>query len=363
MVKIAVLSPNNCNFDTESLSNLILPLVYTSLSKTDTKRLIGKLNAYIEDVISPYIEFAEIDRGDDCDFMENICKHFMPDSTDNIATGDLSFSTKHGYVDIYHAKPNIPIKYKDDSTFCPDFNSIASICSIGHIIIHNKCVMLAYGYTSNGDLEMTNISMKDIVRIIRRRYINTAVCITPNKIQKYYYQNKDYLIRSIFNCSETDINLIETHSFTLYGFNLIFRYGVSDIPNKICTRLANKPINGTCIIFSTINGKNNDNISIAEIEKIDAISYGPLVNRDRNLTGNIDESDKTKNCYELYHKYSNLIKLFAVREKKCDCCDKIFPSLSLCSKCYRARYCGVECQKSHYSKHKFECLRDHDNDS
>ncbi|KAJ3484461.1 hypothetical protein NLI96_g5628 [Meripilus lineatus] len=45
----------------------------------------------------------------------------------------------------------------------------------------------------------------------------------------------------------------------------------------------------------------------------------------------------------------------ALAEKKCNSCGKEGVSLKQCGKCHSARYCSVECQRSHWRTHKKTC--------
>ena len=42
--------------------------------------------------------------------------------------------------------------------------------------------------------------------------------------------------------------------------------------------------------------------------------------------------------------------------EKCDSCDATGCKLMNCSRCSHAKYCSKECQRSHYSEHKTDCI-------
>lgn len=275
---IALIKNNKCYFD--DIEKYANPLLYKLDSNEQRTVIKSKLNEYIWDVISPYITFINVTTDTICDIL---CEHISKSSDANIR--DLFFHTEGSYST---PKCFLEIVYGQDiknttNNITQSINNLACLFSLKHTVIENDAILIAnkFDSTQYHCVSLISICKNDILRIIRRRFMHTAIFIRNNQIEKYYYQDPQYLVFTLFNLSKDDN--INTCYFTHMKYNLVYLFKQSDDNNKIneiATRIYGKYIfRGDILILHELENNIYSNLSISEIKNIDAVSYGHTKNR------------------------------------------------------------------------------------
>ncbi|AUV58515.1 zinc finger domain-containing protein [Bandra megavirus] len=365
MVKIAVIKKNQINFT--DMEKYALPLLYQYHDDNTRSTLKNKINDYISEVISPYIEFIEVDQ----DLLTNICnqltKNFINRQPDEFFYHtEASYASPKVYLEMMYCQPI----WKDSVVDQSDINNLACLFSLKHNVINYNCVIIANKYTDNDiGITISDVSIQDILRVIRRRFFFTASLIKDNDIIKYYYQNPAYLVSQIFGL-DADAK-IEKLSVGLLKYNLNF-YSQQDknkYINQIATRINGLyRLYGDVIVLHEFEENVYTNISIHEIKRLNVLSYGRLYDRqlkdheihdemvqDVDPEGKEIEKKKTPN-WSKYIIVNNRMLEWNKHKTECINCQNIMKKVIICDKCYRVKFCSVNCQQEFSSYHSDECI-------
>jgi len=113
---------------------------------------------------------------------------------------------------------------------------------------------------SDNFLHLVNITSKDIIKVILKKYVNCCIEIDENnELKKHLFFNFEHLITKIFPSmiirkdQETGNSdcLCNVETINIFGWNLIIiSLNESKVINSQLTRLLQKRIYGKCLIFS-----------------------------------------------------------------------------------------------------------------
>lgn len=375
MIKIAVIKKNQCKFD--RLEEFIAPLLYRKIDRDERHLLKQKLNNYLWSIIEPYVSFIDIDCSDGSDFnqkfLETVCCQ-MAECFEGRNVDDLyyhteaSYSFPKKYIELMRCQP-LWGDYIPNNVL--NVNSIGCFFSLKHTFIENTCVIIAnkYDLTAKKFAIIDSINAEDILRVIRRRFYFSSAVIKNNKISKYYYQDPKYLIQEMYGLTEKDN--IEHFSFNLLKYNLIYYFQNDKMKytNEIATRISGTDrFYGDVIVLHEMEENIYANLSIRELKRLNVLTYGKL--SDRNLVPNeehsietmsIDEngkeiSDKTIPLWSRYIVIDNRINQWQHTKNKCIYCKDTIITPITCPKCFRAKYCSVNCIDKYNNDHQKECI-------
>jgi hypothetical protein len=369
MPQIALIKKNRCQFD--RLEEFAVPLLYTSHSEKNRLELKTKLNDYLWSVIEPYIQFINIDPTED--FMThcvmNLISDFAGTTPDHFFYHtEPSFSSPKRFLEIIHCQP-LWQDYKHGEL--ENINNLGCLASLKHTVIENDVIIMAnkYDLSSPYYTQITDITKSDILRIIRRRFIMTAILIKTDQIVKYYYQNPSYLVSKVFNMDPND--RIERLPFNLMKYNLVayFKHEKTKPVNPIATRInGHFRLHGDVLILHELEDKIYGNLSVAEIAKLEALSYGRLYDRqpteEETYTLPTVEADEEGNPVEkktipIWSRYITVQRRLLNRQAQgdlCINCDKKLSHSITCDRCYRVKFCSSQCQREYGNFHYDDCI-------
>ena len=370
-ISIAVIRKNRCSFD--NLEQYLRPLLYVKLDPQTKLELRKKLDDYIWDTISPFIEF--IDVSDVNDFITNACIRTTEDFPDRKPDTDFYFHTESSYsfpkryIELFHAQPLWKDYVEAQES---NMNNIGCFFSLKHTVIENTCIIIANGYNINSQQPIVPVSItkEDIIRVIRRRFYFSGIVIESNIMTKYYYQDPIILVSKIFNIgSDDNIQMLNT-DLLKYNLKFFFMYNKEGDINKIATRINGSfRLYGKAIMICENDPNVYVNLSMREAKRLNVMAYGRMC--DRNVSDNevkmqdtvgigLDGNVEEKKTPALWNKYILMEKrMDKWRNNKhiCVYCNVNVDNKSLiCTKCYRVRYCSKQCQTDFKSYHDDECI-------
>jgi hypothetical protein len=365
MVVVALIKKNRCNFD--DIEQYAEPLLYRLLDQSVRTTLKARLNEYLWSVVEPFIEFIDI--GDDQETMqtkmsENLASpHGHKQMDELFYHGEMSYTFPKRVMEVMYAEP-VWEDYVDN--WEENMNNIASLFSLKHTVIQfNSIIMTSiYDLSAPKYLSLTSTTKEDILRVIRRRYFNTAVVIRNNAIDKYYYQDPKYLVKTVFNLNDTDN--IEHLSFTHLKYNLVYycQNNPNEYVNSIATRICGlRAIHGDVVMLHEMEEDIFANISVREAKRLNVLSYGAssehvlqpeeLVEQTEHVVENGEEKEKKVSPFwSRYIVAERRMKLWQLKKNKCMACQNEISIVFTCQKCFRMKYCSEECIRTHVS----DCL-------
>lgn len=369
MVTIAIIKKNRCHF--EQMEKYALPLLYKNLPEEERFRLKSEINEYIWSEIGPYVKFIDLDKTDD--FITSVCSNLtsvfpdkQPDQFFYHTEGSYSFPKK--YIEFIYCQPTF--EYIDSEI--DNMNNIGCYLSLKHNVVENNVVVFANKYDLNNKnfVALDSITKEDLIRIIRRRYFQTAVLVTiDNQMIKYYYQNPTYLITQVFGLTEKDSIEKLVFSHLKYNFVLYFQQNTESKINKIATRInGTNRLYGNVLFLHEMEENIFANLSIHEMRRINVLSYGRMYDRKlkeeeihtiTNFGPNEKGEETEKKVTPYWSRYiviNNRMNKWAENKNKCINCLSDMTNPITCSKCYRVKFCSVKCQKEFSTYHNEECL-------
>jgi hypothetical protein len=342
-------------------------------SNEEMIRLNTTINDYIWSTIEPYVSFIEAQTPEK--LIEDSCVRIVKDvdgneqkSTDyyNFHT-ESSYTSEKRHLEIIFATPNL-----EEKKATLKLNAYGCLCSLSHTIVENNCILLANEYDisspSTKYLKLTSITKDDLVRVIRRRYFYSAVLIKDNQMCKYYYQNPQYLVKTIFeHDEEKDLQVTPTNilKYQLRMIHRDFKKNSNQYLNQIATRIAGKTrLYGDILILNMIDENVYYNISIHELRRLNVLSYGRIYDRQLKseedselgnlLTGQSNQRQIYMSRYVLLHRR---MKIYHEKLKnRCHYCEKLVETPITCTGCYRFKYCSNSCLKDDQGAHKDDCI-------
>jgi len=342
-MKIAKIEKNEFNLD--ELEGYLYPLLYTPWKDKGYYPLREKLHSYLSLVISPFVTIIDIDPAD----LLSIAVEFISNAYPNREEKEIFYQTQRSYaspkrlIELIFGKPTWG-DFPEENTH---INQIGCFCSLNHTYIENRCIILANKYEplTTGKtmpvVQITDISLLDIVNIIKKRYYTSSVLITPSGIAKYYYQKVEYLTRVIYSGS------VERVDLTFCGYQLVFYYQENGEINQMATRICGRRLSGNVLAIHQVEEDIYANLSLQEIRKLDSLSYRPPDIQ-------IREFDNP------WAKYSYLEGELERRRRggeKCAYCAEKLERGYLCPQCYRVKYCSPLCIKNSKETHQNVCLK------
>jgi len=347
---IAIIKKNKIQFD--NLGEYVTPLLYEKHTKTKRQEIKESINNYIWSRIEQHILFVDVH--DQNEFYECLAKEAQlnfPDHCPSECTyfTENSYSTPNNLYEIVYWKPSWN-DYVNSSKDITIMNDIGCLANLSHNIIENSCVIISNKYDLNKpkNIDMTNITKNDIIKIIKRRYFQTAILIEEKSLTKYYFQDLKYLVNKLFDTDNIDI-----YPFTNLDFNLKFYFNknATQYVNQIATRINGKHrIYGKTLVVHEMDENIYTNIGIKEIKRLNVLSFSVLQNRETN---NDDDNE-----IPFWNKYIILVKKlneWNLCKNKCISCGNQNSKIT-CDRCYRVQYCSDICYDNYKDIHIKECL-------
>jgi hypothetical protein len=353
-VQIALITPNKITFD--RISEYVKPMIDVILDDEERSYLKSRLNEYIWDEIKEYVQFKSINPLELQDeIVDHVVKSF-PYFTNQYQFEQLLFETE-----TTHCTPKKVYQFVHAINLIPDSvpmepNSIGSYIHLfdSNEINHN-IVLMAFDYASSqSHVRLASFGRDDIVRLIRRRCIRTAILIRQNDVKKIYYEYPYSMIKSIWNVKDEQAG-IQKISTVMLKYNLSF-YSQSLLntdlyANEMATRLnAIKPIHGECIVVHELDENVYTNLSQHEFRRLNVLAYGSdadrLIKSEEILSQDVSDDPAKKPI--IWNKFvitSERIKLWNDKKKVCFWCSKkmILDNIYKCEKCWRIRCCSAQC--------------------
>lgn len=368
MINIALIRKNNCSF--EKIGDYASQLLYRSYNKKNDRHIKQSIDNYIWNIVEPYITFIEIDANH---FLDESVSYLAQDFENRVIDKDFyihcetSYSFPKKCIEIMYCDPTWK-EYVKHQEF--NMNKLSCLFSLDHHIIENNCIVYSNNYDVNSPdtkyVKLSSITKNDIIRMIRRRFYQSAIIARNNSYEKYYYQRHDYLIMSVFGLSNTD--KIEKLSTSLIRYNLVFyfKYDKKLPVNESATRINGAfRLYGDVVVIHEISENIGANLSIAEIRKLDELSYGRLYDRELKNNEAITESRevfedgkiKSKEIIPFWSRYMLVESRIKTSKKdKCIYCGEPSKPEFNCTKCYRVQYCCTQCVRDFKNYHDDECI-------
>lgn len=384
--QIALIRKNTLTFD--QMTEYVVPLLYRKLGD-EKKELRDKLNDYIWSIIGEFVIFATVD---EYSFMDCVADHILKGlqnhSYDEIFFHvDRTFSTPKKALEFCYGTSlqSTYVKNKEEN-----LNDYGCLLSIPHHIIENSCVLYGLNYDLNSDtlVKLSTVDKMDLIRIIKRRYFFSAILLKKvldektNKYsdvtEKYYYQNPQVLVNEVFQLTEENPT-IEKLKVSIFKYNLVFYFkqDKTNYVNDIATRINGAYIiRGDVLILHEMEENIYTNISLRELKRINVLSYGRLYDREikpdedvecndiavpADLPPNTNEEDVKNHIQarQMWTKYIVVEKRMMKRKSQGDVCSFCYKKIIkpvVCQRCFRARYCSVECETDNKSPHYDDCI-------
>lgn len=382
-VTIAVIQHNDIVFS--DIEQYVKPLLYRDLDKLTRQQLKNQLDTYIWSVMQPFVNFVTVPM---CKVVDTACEKiiqsFNKEPQQLFYHTESSYSFSKGIIEFVYAQ----INQGGEVELLPK-NTIGCLMSLKHSFIQNTCVVLfnSYDLTAPKFVKLSNISQKELIAVIRRRFFHSAIVVPVNfpnnDLIKVYYQKTEYLLGAVFlnNSDKTDVfhcDIIK-HNLLVYHLKtpLESQFETDDLShviNKFATRICGtKRIYGNVLIINEMDSNIPANLSLTDIKNIDMIAHGRLY--DRSLKNNettteeiveIDSSgqENTVNKVPFWGRYiamKNRIENNLLKNNICIYCGNygdVSKKLYYCTGCYRVKYCSIQCQKLDYvAYHKNDCSK------
>ncbi len=368
MVIVAVIQQNECEFT--EMAQYAEPLLYTKLGDSVRKEMKQELNNYLWDVMGKFVTLVDIP-------IEFLIEHILNYTTnkfpgkdvgsDFLHITDISYAMPKKYLEIIHSKPQWP-----DFPKLENVNSIASLFSIEHRYAEHTAVIIANSYDTSQpkSVKLTDITKKDLLAVIRRRFLHTAVMISENSLHKYYYQDLSVLLSSALDISLDEEGTVQKLYFENINYGLTMYWNPNNTTkkiNKIATRINGcYRVNGDVLLTNEMGENIPANLSIREVKRLNVLSYGRLCDRqlspfeirkEEKITVNDQGKEEKKEVITPWNKYLVMDeRMKKWKGIKCIYCGIIAEKKLKCNLCYRAVYCSLECWKKYSAHHREECM-------
>jgi hypothetical protein len=349
MVRIAVISSGNPYFS--DLESVLSPLLYTALIKEGRREHKNRIEKLLTRILEPYVEFAEVD---ETDILDNMCKLLQPSTEEELKFNcEPSYGYSKGFNEVFY-------KISDDESI--PINAIGCYHSLSHSIIRGKCLIIANRFMtrSNEKTEIirADIEMKDLVRVIRRRFYRSAILVDGEMMAKYYYQTEEYLIESIFG-EGTDVKS-ENVSFLNHSIGLSYRMDNQGIVNNFATRILGKTITGP-VIFQLYLERlcetnidrttgNYDNLTERCLKRFNLLAYGDMHSRNVKSTELPEEYRHDEACHWCrYYYLENRMLVRKLNPPVCaNCKGQLGTKQYTCPITRRYKYCSADCARAEH---------------
>lgn len=359
-MKIAVIKKNKCVFP--EIEKYAKPLLYRILSDQERKMHKKKLNEYMWSVMEDYVEFIEVEKEQ---LMNDICCHIIEsykqiDSNMNyedlMVHTEPSYTSSRCFIEILYADYGTKIQTPEEEISI--INNIGCMFSLEHKVVKNTCVVIANSYDESSEkhIALSSVKKEDILRVMRRRYLHSALLIRQYNKHKFYYQNPNIMLATIMDVDDDQhINRLPVQMF---GYNLVIYFDgeYNKYINETATRLNGKHIiRGDVIIISEMETGLYSDFNKKELEKIDILSYGDLKDREPDESEKVREDEKRTPVWSKYMIVQNRLK----KQIKCGNCSKMIDrsfTKHCCNICNRMLYCSTECLSVNGSIHPPECV-------
>lgn len=310
MVKIAVLKPGKLNL--EELESHLSPLLYSPNpnSKDLDKYLIG--------IVADLVDIVETN-----DVIETVCAV----STYYVNPVETTFTTENSYSNSSRFLELIRIGTTENSL---EMNQLACLASLQHTLVNGPAFLMATSYHQSQPTAC-DITLRDVIMIIKRRYYQKAVlCSSINTV--YYYQRVEYLLPIIFG--EISITTVPADP---YNYMLEMHYEKSSEINIQATRISGMhTLYGRVLIINYLDKNILGSIGLRQFDRLNKACHGRLYDRSEGTEWNKHLTIKNKAGKHL-----------------CINCDK--NSKIVCEGCFRVEYCGQQCQNEYREFHT-DCI-------
>lgn len=359
---IAFVKYNNLDLN-NILDTYLAPLLYHHMDKNTRTNIMNRLNFELWNLIEKYVTFVTCpDTTKLLDIIhENMGQYLDGDS--KLVT-KYSFSNSHKFIEIVYL-------HKDNNNYNKSkVNELGCLANLDHNFVQDTFCFIAYDYDIDSEkyLKISDVTNKDIIRSIKRRYFNSACLVDNTKIDKLYYQKTTTLCSRIFdnNVTQAIYETVDTSKYLLHCVH-IPNNPINTYVNKIATRICRKKIFGPALFFSIYKMDNKDtviyeNISVRELKFLNILSFGDLSEVcDSTIDDSLDTvvvpdefGTKQKKIYPIWSKH--VYKLYAQKNKLfmntlCYSCNlNLIKNKEIeCSDCYAYRFCSDICKntKSH----------------
>ena len=151
-------------------------------------------------------------------------------------------------------------------------NTIACYASMKQYPVINDAIIMK---ASLQDMQYTDVTWHDILKIIRRRYYENVILITDNKIQKRSIEDIDYFNKLIFkdnSVTKQIIDIIDIQLEIYYNETSSSSTPIlgEDEINKTATRFLNKIIRGDAVIKFT---SKRSHMTMRQFKRLDVLAY------------------------------------------------------------------------------------------
>lgn len=238
-------------------------------------------------------------------------------------------------------------------------NSIASYLTGERI--DNTSVVISSFMNNQKIYVPDNVDIQNIIDILYSKFVHKGIYIGVNNQNAIEFDYFNHPIEYYNIQTETDFHNYKFHEFAFLGFDLcmVIEVNSNNINKKATRLLGNDIVNGDILLILKSSCEFND-LSLSLYDKMNKLSFGPLVSRQLN-----DNEKKEENNIAI-NKYSILEERYNSMIDKCHFCNMIFTSSALetheiipeliCTGCFRLQYHNQHCQMNDWNNHKKECL-------
>jgi len=348
MVLVALVQPGNPI--TASLESCISPLLYKALVKEGRRQIKAQIEEQLASMLAPYVSFIEV--GNDDDTLQKMVEAVGTTREHPRFNTESSYGYTKGVTEIFYEQ------VQEEET---EINVIGCYHSLEHTIIRGRSLVLANRFVAGDQgvprLMRMDTEMRDIIRVIRRRFYRSAILIDGDMIAKYYYQDSQNLTRAVFGdrAVSTEYAVFMDHCLCLCRLEV-----EQGVVNKIGSRVMGRKMVGPIIFSSHLESPGNvgglahseelagaigasyDNLTEKMIKRIGVLAYGDMEERRIKPAELIKDREGEHWCRYLY--LERRMTLFKKSPMVCaGCRGALGKKQYTCPVTYRYKYCSPGC--------------------
>lgn len=329
------------------LREWLTPLLYRSLPEEERTERREALQAYLrrslEDSVVP------LQDEDPLSALVEDARRRYPDQTPEWMTGQ-GYTTRQGHYELVYGQV-------EGASLSP----LACLSLLDQTAVHGPAYLWANDHhpESETGYRLRDATLEDMVRILRRRFYQTAIYEEPDgTCHRLYYQDHEALVGVVYGREgEGCARVVSERVVQLHGYTLVATYyRQSDASlNPGAGRLLRAPVRGG-VLWCHLRGEGDpeqtgdaarvwDTLSLHEYRILSQYALG---------TGAwLREESQTDSC----HRYQHLLTLAkeAPAPPCANCGTPITSDPVVCPGCLHTPYCTAQCQARAAATHEEEC--------
>lgn len=359
MVKVAIIKKNSLTFS--GLRDILIPLLYTPLEKVERRRHKKLIDEYFESEINKYITIKDFSE-DTNELLTQVALEIVEGFPTRVPGDDFSYNTETSYsnskkyLEIIYATPS----WSDYQKHLPEnFNTIGCYSSLRHTIIENDCALIASSITTGKPI-ITDITLADVIRILKRRFYQSSVLVYQTEMFKYYYQRIEDVIDKFF--AEKKDQLVQSKVNILKNELYVYHLPDGNVTNTVASRIVGYTIKDYALFAAILHEGERaapvsetkimtvfDNLTIHQMQRLNILAYGPdsfrkCAGSDTIMKRQNNKNDNFEN--ETWSKHAVVQLRLPIQKQyltKCANCQQPLTKKYTCPTTFRYKYCSNEC--------------------